>query len=156
MTIKFADLSTPSPPPSQPSPTPALKPRKSTRNTKTSTPPTPLLPDWAQKAKHASLSYEVYNRIEHLRRLMLVHCCIYYKLGDNIVSDHTWQEWAWELARLQDKHGYAFGFYDDQFKDWDGSTGYHLRYDDGVTDKAIWLLRQRDMRHVESNPTETH
>lgn len=82
--------------------------------------------EWRNKASSLFALPEVVSRVEHLRRLMLVHSCIYYELNTNIVSDHKWQEWANELTSLQMFHGADFGFYDSAFATWDGSTGYHL------------------------------
>ena len=79
-------------------------------------------------------------RILHLRRLMLVHSYLYYELGESQVSDHLWQEWADELAELQGTFDWRIGFYDPQFRDWDGSTGYHLKYDVSVRRVAERLM----------------
>lgn len=59
---------------------------------------------------------------------MLIHSCLYYELNESIISDHQWQAWADELAELQRQHPdkCVIGFYDEEFKDWDGSSGYHL------------------------------
>lgn len=83
--------------------------------------------------------HPVERRVIHLRRLMLIHGCCYYDLNDTLVSDEQWQSWAWELAELQDGLP-LLGFYDDAFRDWDGSTGYHLRYDADVRRVALRLL----------------
>lgn len=63
---------------------------------------------------------------------MLVHCCAYYAHDSNLISDVQWQGLAWELADLQAEYAHEVGFYDAQFKGWDGSTGYHLKYDSDV------------------------
>ena len=83
--------------------------------------------------------HPIEQRIIHLRRLMLVHCCCYYELNGALVDDATWQEWAWELAELQEGQP-SLDFYDEMFRDWDGSTGYHLRYDADVRRVATRLL----------------
>jgi len=66
--------------------------------------------------------------IRRRRAQMLIHSCLYYELNESIVSDHQWQAWADELAELQQNHPdkCVIGFYDEEFKDWDGSSGYHL------------------------------
>lgn len=66
--------------------------------------------------------------IHRRRRQMIVHSVIYYRLNDNIVDDHTWQEWANQLAAVQKMHPTlkCIGFHDELFDDWDGSTGNHL------------------------------
>lgn len=71
---------------------------------------------------------------------MLVHSAIYYRLDGSLVSDAQWQTWAFELAYLQDLYGWEAGFYDSVFRDWDGSTGYHLPGDDAIMAVARRLL----------------
>jgi hypothetical protein len=79
------------------------------------------------------------------RRLqVLVHSCIYYELNENIVADSTWSAWAEELAELQkqypkiaDRVDYA-----KEFKDFDGSTGFHLpTRNPEIMAKAKYLLK---------------
>jgi len=71
---------------------------------------------------------------------MLIHSYIYYRLDTNIVSDHQWQRWADELTTLQKDLCEDLDFYDREFKDWDGSTGFHLPHDEYVSSKANRLL----------------
>lgn len=68
------------------------------------------------------------NCIERFRKLMLIHSHIYYKCGENAISDYQWQDWAYMLVILQDSFPDACnqGFYDEYFIDWDGSSGYDL------------------------------
>ena len=76
----------------------------------------------------AGKDLEIAQLILKRRRQLLYHSCLYYVFGESIVSDHKWAEWALELRDLQkvypdiaelvELHGY--------FRDWDGSTGYHL------------------------------
>lgn len=82
------------------------------------------------------------QQIKQRRKQMMIHSCIYYELNDNIVSDHKWQEWAEELTKLQTEHPDCcnLGYYDQAFKDWDGTTGAMLPYRD-VFSEARWLLR---------------
>lgn len=75
--------------------------------------------------------------INRYKRVLIVHSYIYYTLNSSVVADSTWQTWADWLA----KHNRPTGFYDDVFKDWDGTTGYHLPKDDWVKDRAIKVLR---------------
>ena len=85
----------------------------------------------------------VIERIRQRRKQMLIHSCIYYELNDNVVSDHKWQEWAEELAKLQNDHPDCckIHYYDDAFKDWDGTTGAMLPYREaGIFANARWLL----------------
>ena len=92
--------------------------------------------------------------IRQRRAQMLIHSCIYYELDDNIVSDHQWQHWADELERLQTQYPQYcnIGFYDYEFKDWNGSTGNHLPpRDPWVFSKANQILnyvRSRDSQNL--------
>ena len=82
------------------------------------------------------------ERVKQLRMQMMVHSCIYYRLSDNIISDHVWQDRANELALIQELCDMkTIGFYDDYFLNWDGSTGFHLPVADPfIVSKAIYLL----------------
>ena len=70
----------------------------------------------------------IVEMIRRRRAQMLIHSCLYYELNESMVSDHQWQAWADELAELQRQNPdkCVIGFYDEEFKDWDGSSGYHL------------------------------
>jgi hypothetical protein len=65
-------------------------------------------------------------------------------MDTSIVSDDDWQRWANELQYLQEIYPEPIGFYDEVFKDWDGTTGMHLPKDDWVRDKAQQLLTNKD------------
>lgn len=90
----------------------------------------------------------IQEKIRQKRAQMLVHSCIYYLYDDSLVTDHTWQAWADELVELQKDYKDPIGFYDEAFKDWDASTGYHLPKDEYVVNKALHLLRRRDKNNV--------
>lgn len=86
----------------------------------------------------AATNHSDVSRIIHLRRILLVHSYLYYVLDDPIVPDDVWQAWADELAGINQD----IGFYDEAFKDWDGTTGYHLPFDDKwVVSKALQIRR---------------
>lgn len=72
---------------------------------------------------------------------MLVHSYLYYHLDASIISDDIWQKWADELVELQ-KECKTIGFYDDEFDDWDGSTGCHLVTHNWIKEKAERLLKE--------------
>ena len=78
--------------------------------------------------KLANYNDPVVELIRQRRAQMLIHSCLYYEMNESIVTDHQWQAWANELAKLQQDHPdkCVIGFYDDEFQDWDGSSGYHL------------------------------
>lgn len=71
---------------------------------------------------------------------MLVHSYLYYMLDSPIISDDIWQDKAQQLVKIQKKHHGRIGFYDKEFKDWDGSTGMHLPINDWVVSKGNQLL----------------
>lgn len=79
------------------------------------------------------------------RRLqILVHSCIYYVYNDNIVSDSIWSQWARELAELQKKYPSIASRVDyaEEFKEFDGSTGYYLpTRNPEIMSKAQYLLK---------------
>ncbi len=87
------------------------------------------------------------QRIEHLRRLILIHSIIYYELNDNIVSDAQWSAWGIELEKLQEQYPELSDtlIYADAFKNFDHSTGSNLPLDDPwANHKARQLLKWRD------------
>lgn len=83
------------------------------------------------------------EKIKQRRLQMLVHSYIYYELNKNIIDDATWDKWAMELVQLQKENPVASkkADYYEQFKDWDGSTGAFLKFDDKVKISAKWLLK---------------
>lgn len=95
----------------------------------------------AKKKVDPRLQQTTLEVVKRLRRNMLVHSYLYYELDRPIISDHDWQVKADTLATVQKKYGVKFGFYDDQFVDWDGSTGMHLQFDDWTKKTAKRLLR---------------
>lgn len=98
--------------------------------------------EWTKTPCNLFAPSEVVTRVAHLRRLMLVHSCIYYEMNTNVVDDHRWQEWADELFTLQMLYGSTFGFYDQAFSDWTAATGCHLPLNDpDVANAAKKLLR---------------
>ncbi len=82
------------------------------------------------------------ERIQQLRLQMVIHSAIYYILNDNIITDHEWATRAKELVRLQEEYPEVASHvvYADEFKDFDGSTGFNLPKDERVMAKAQYLL----------------
>lgn len=68
------------------------------------------------------------DRIEYLRKKLLVHSIIYYRLNESIITDNKWAEWAVELERLTRDYPHIAqnAFLADEFKNFDHSTGYNL------------------------------
>lgn len=62
------------------------------------------------------------NRVAQLQRQMIVHLYLYYRRFSSILTDDEWQNKANELAGLD----MAGSPYEKEFKDWNGTTGYHL------------------------------
>lgn len=80
--------------------------------------------------------------IQRRRLQMLIHSYIYYELNDNLISDSQFDAWGRELAKLQREHPDIASrvCYAEAFKDWDGTTGFHLPRDAWVVRKAHQLI----------------
>lgn len=81
--------------------------------------------------------------IQQRRLQMMVHSYIYYELDKNLVSDFQWAKWAKELEQLQLDYPLIAQqvIYADDFKNWDGSSGAYLHYnDDHIISVAKRLL----------------
>lgn len=91
------------------------------------------------------------ERIQQLRLQTVIHSAIYYVLNDNIISDNEWSERAKELVKLQEQYPDVASqvVYADEFKDFDGSTGFNLPKDDRVMAKAQYLLMIRSKRRCQ-------
>lgn len=85
------------------------------------------------------------EKIQQRRLQMLIHSYIYYELDLQIIDDATWSKWAMELVKLNQKFPALAkkGKYAAQFKDWNGSSGAHLKYDKKTKDKAEELLKMK-------------
>lgn len=66
--------------------------------------------------------------IKRRRLQLLIHSCIYYRMDNNIIDDHTFDRWSDELVKLQNEYpdiSERVEWYD-AFRDWDASTGAFL------------------------------
>ena len=96
-----------------------------------------------QPGQFSDQELPIASKIQQRRLQMLVHSYIYYKLDENIISDHAFNYWGHELANLQNKHPDIASrvCYAEAFKDWTGDTGAFLPLDDPwVINKAYQLL----------------
>lgn len=82
------------------------------------------------------------EKIRQRRHQMLVHSYLYYVMDDTVITDGQWQRWADELVVLQEQEK-TIGFYDEEFADWNGSTGMHLPRDEWIVRRAKWLIKQK-------------
>ncbi len=82
------------------------------------------------------------EKIKQRRRQMLIHSYLYYELDENIVSDNKWSKWAFELAELQKQYPKESNEveYAELFKDWNGSSGADLKYDESIIKCANRIL----------------
>jgi len=87
--------------------------------------------------------------IRRRRRQILVHSCIYYRFGTSVIDDSTFDMWAYELVRLQKENpelSKSTLLYE-EFKDFDGSTGYDLPIGSPwVVNKAYRLINENKLR----------
>lgn len=83
------------------------------------------------------------EKIKQRRLQLLIHSYIYYELDKNIIPDYKWDKWAKELVELQAKYPQIAKkvIYFNEFKDWSGSTGAFLKFDNWVKNKAEYLLK---------------
>lgn len=86
---------------------------------------------------------EVADTILRHRMQMLVHSYLYYEMDTNLISDRDFDMWGKELAQLQNEYPEiaAQVEYAEAFKDWDGTTGFHLPKNEQVIRIANRLLR---------------
>lgn len=79
------------------------------------------------------------------RRQVLVHSILYYRLGESIISDHIFDSWARELAKLQQdnpKLSENIPYMREAFWDYTGETGYYLPLtDERATKVALDILK---------------
>lgn len=77
---------------------------------------------------HENYNDDIISLIQRRRLQLLVHSCIYYHFNDNLISDSTYDAWSKELVELQLQYSEQSekAMWYDEFRDWDGSTGYHL------------------------------
>lgn len=84
------------------------------------------------------------NEIKRLRKIILVHSVIYYRMNSNIISDIQYDKFAKKLQKLQNENPLISKkvkeLYE-EFKNWDGCSGFNLPLGDvWANNKASYLL----------------
>lgn len=83
------------------------------------------------------------------RRQILVHSCIYYRLNESLITDSKFDEWAYELVKLQKENPEEANSlpYAEAFKGFDGSTGFNLPYGEPkIVEIALRLINYKNIR----------
>lgn len=89
---------------------------------------------------------DIISLINRRRHQILVHSAIYYEYNVNLILDHIFDSWCEELVQLTKDYSLeaSLAKLSKEFKDFDGSTGAFLPYDDYRTlAKAESLLNNR-------------
>jgi hypothetical protein len=88
------------------------------------------------------VSQTIEEKINQLRRKMLVHSYLYYSLATSIIDDFMFDNWAKELVTLQKEHPHTASqcVYAEDFKNFDATTGYDLPRDYWVEAAARRVL----------------
>lgn len=91
----------------------------------------------------------VADKIKRRRYQILVHSLLYYELDINLVTDQQWSDWAAELVQLQEQNPEVASsiIFADEFKLFDGSSGFDLPYrDEQIVNIAYRLLKAAEAR----------
>lgn len=94
---------------------------------------------------------DVFCRIRHMRRQILVHSIIYYRFNDNLIDDFKYDKIARELVKLQAKNpeiSEKVPDFIDDFRDFgkDGCySGYNLK---GTTDVNMIRIAKRTLDYA--------
>lgn len=93
-------------------------------------------------------SDNIAEKIKRRRYQILVHSLLYYELDVNLISDKQWSEWAAELVKLQEQYPEVSKsvIFADEFKLFDGSTGFNLPY----RDEQIVNIAYRQLKIAQS------
>lgn len=90
------------------------------------------------------------NEIKRLRKAILVHSVIYYRLNTNIISDIQFDKFAKRLQKLQNQYPSISKKVDEfykEFKDWDGCSGFNLPLGNiWANNKARYLLTLKEVK----------
>lgn len=97
------------------------------------------------QAPRTAAKQSITDKIKMRRRQILVHSALYYALDFNIISDDKFDLWAKDLKRLQDENPECVkcGVYDEEFKNFDGCSGYNLPFrSPEIMARAEWLKNE--------------
>lgn len=92
--------------------------------------------------KFSGEELKVAEKIQQRRLQILVHSYLYYKMDKPVISDAQWDKWARELVEYQKQHPDIAEqvIYDDEFSDWDGSTGAFFKFSAQIENIALRLI----------------
>ena len=95
------------------------------------------------------------ERINQLRRMLVIHSSLYYVFGLSILEDKEFDKLAYELVGLQKKYPKASKvvvYEYKAFKDFDGSTGFDLPiWTPEARGKAEYIYKLHSNLHPEKN-----
>lgn len=89
---------------------------------------------------------EISELIKRRRFQVALHSTVYYVYDTNIISDSLYDKFSQELTTLQSLYpeiSKNTPLYE-AFKDWDGSTGFHITYRLNFHEKALYMIRLRE------------
>lgn len=93
---------------------------------------------------------EIIELILRRRRQIIINSCMYYRFGKAIITDKQFDKWAYELADLQNIYpelAKKCVEFNDDFEDWDGTTGYHLQmYGEWVTGRTEQIIEYAEKK----------
>ena len=68
----------------------------------------------------------VLETINRTQRQLIIHSIIYYEFDDNIWSDFQYDDTSKKMVELMKSKQFPKSTFYEDFKTFDGSTGYHL------------------------------
>lgn len=97
-----------------------------------------------EKPSEEPLKPDILELINRRRRQIIVHSVLYYRHNTSVVSDHIFDQWCSQLVTLQADYPReaSEAEWSGQFKNFDGSTGFHL------TDNAWGLAKAEHVLEI--------
>lgn len=80
--------------------------------------------------------------IHRRRRQLVFNSIVYYRFQTQLITDHQWDTWARELSAIQQRYpeySKEVEYKQEDFIDWDGSTGYHLNDQNYISKIQVML-----------------